>query len=168
MIQSTHSTKFYAPGEHAIINALCTAPPKTLPELAAATGLTPFYVSSFLRRMKDENLLATRRAATAYQLHPDVQPADLLSAASTSSPHLAHVADLSPVFDTYLVIDLTLPVEQWMNAEQMLRCIPAFAAHAAHPVSRRTVGRFMRRRGVAGRTTYAVQPKMWPVRPVAA
>ena len=167
MIQTTHSTKFYAPGEHAIINALCTSPPKTLPELAAATGLTSFYVSSFLRRMKDENLLATRRAATAYQLRADLKPTDLMSAMSGTVAHLAHVADLSPVFDTYLVIDPELPVEQWMNAEQMLRYIPTFAEHAAHPVSRRTVGRFMRRRGIEGRTTYAVQPKMWPVRPAA-
>lgn len=158
--------KFYAEGEHSLLRVLARGP-VSAQNLAEQARVSFVYAHAFVKRLRDDGLLDEAVAPPLYTLAPGQDVEELIVDPTQAEAPPVRANAIAKVFDQYFEVDEALPKSEWMNAMQMLACIPEFAANATHPMSRRLLGVTLRKRGVHGEIRHGSHPKTWPVRPVA-
>ncbi len=157
--------KFYGPCEHLLLRAMAQAPNHTVHTLQELTGVSATAVYTFLNRAKREGLLVDGRT---YSLRSGVDVEALIAFPLLEATRLRRRDYLEPLFHRYLVVDPSLPPEQWMDAQDILLAIDEYANEASHPSARRMLGRYMKKCGIAGRFVGKTRVCVWPVRRVSA
>lgn len=158
--------KFYAEGEHSLLRVLARGP-VSAQNLAEQARVSFVYAHVFVKRLRADELLDESVATPLYALAPGQDVEELIVDPTQAETPPVRALAIDKVFDQYFEVDESLPKNEWMNAMQMLACIPEFAASATHPMSRRLLGVTLRKRGVHGEIRHGSHPKTWPVRPAA-